>query len=40
VLFHPFSQSDKPLKKTEFSVVLANGSYVVVNSASFPDCTF
>jgi len=26
--------------KSEYSVVLANGSYVVVNSVSFPDCTF
>jgi hypothetical protein len=26
--------------KSEYSVVLANGSYVVVNSASFPDRTF
>jgi hypothetical protein len=26
-------------KNTEFGVVLANGSYVVANSVSFPDCT-
>jgi hypothetical protein len=39
--FRSFLHSDKTLnKKTEFSVVLANGSYVVVNSASSSDCTF
>jgi hypothetical protein len=38
--FRSISHSKRPLKKTEFSVVLANGSYAVVNSASFSDCTF